>query len=330
MKGAIMFDNTHFPKAKKYWFMGKFYDWSIANIHCMSHAMHYGNSVFEGIRAYQTDKGAAVFRLNTHIDRFLHSASIMKMKVPYSREEIFSAIVEVIRENELDSAYIRPLLFYSYGNLGLVPKASPVELVIGAWEWGAYWGEKADTGVNVYILPWRRIHHSQIDMSAKLGGLYVQSTICGVLARDKGFDEGVFLNLEGNVAEGPGENIFIIQNGHVKTNDTSESVLHGITRTSILKIAKDLGMPTIVGPITKEEFFTADEAFFSGTAVEITPIIKITDGSVSGTEEKEYTVGVDKPGPITMELKKVFLETVQGNRPEYQDWLTYVNNGNQI
>ena len=151
-----------------------------------------------------------------------------------------------------------------------------------------------------------------------------------MLARDKGFDEGVFLNLEGNVAEGPGENIFIIQNGHVKTNDTSESVLHGITRTSILKIAKDLGMPTIVGPITKEEFFTADEAFFSGTAVEITPIIKITDGSVSGTEEKEYTVGVNKPGPLTMELKKVFLETVQGNRPEYQDWLTYVNNGNQI
>lgn len=322
-----MFDNTFFPKAKKFWYQGKFYDWSTANIHCMSHAMHYGNSVFEGIRAYDTDKGAAVFQLGAHIDRFLHSAAIMHMQVPYTRDEIFSTILEVIRENQLDSAYIRPLLFYSYGNLGLVPKASPVELVVAAWEWGAYLGEKADTGVNVYILPWKRIHHSQIDMSAKLGGIYVQSTICGVLAREKGYDEAVFLNLEGNVAEGPGENIFVVKDGLLKTNDTSESVLHGITRTSILEIAQDLGIPTEVGPITKEEFFTADESFFSGTAVEITPIIQIADGSNPdpGVEDKEYIVGTGKPGSMTVELKKIYFETVHGKRPEYQSWLTYVN-----
>ncbi|MBP1660274.1 MAG: branched-chain amino acid transaminase [Candidatus Aminicenantes bacterium] len=192
-----MFLNTHFPKARKYWYEGKFYDWSEGGFHPMMHALHYGTSVFEGIRAYSTPKGPSIFRLAEHNERFLISAAVAKMKCPYSKEQIAAAIQETVRENALDSCYIRPLLFYSYGNLGLVPKACPVELAVSAWEWGAYLGENAARGVNAYIVPWRRVHHTQFNMSAKLGGVYVQSTICGLEAREEGFDEAIFLNMEG-------------------------------------------------------------------------------------------------------------------------------------
>ena len=168
-----MFHNAPFPKAKKYWQMGELMDWQTLTVHPLSHALHYGTSVFEGIRAYPTANGPAVFRLPEHLDRFFHSASVLSMDVPYTQQEITDAIKLVIRENQLDSAYIRPLLYYSYGNLGLLPKVSPVELVIAAWEWGAYLGESGQQGVSVYILPNRRIHHSQFDMKAKLGGVYV-------------------------------------------------------------------------------------------------------------------------------------------------------------
>ncbi len=320
-----MFDNTHFPKAKKYWHMGKLYDWSQPNIHCMSHALHYGTSVFEGIRAYSTSKGSAVFRLPEHIDRFFHSASIIKMEVPYSKEEIISTIKLVMKENKLDSAYIRPNLIYSYGNLGLVPKVSPVELTIGAWEWGAYLGDKTEKGVNVCILPWKRVHRSQLAMTAKLGGVYVQSAICGMEARSQGFDEAIFLNIEGNVAEGPGENLFIIKDGILKTNDSTESVLEGITRASLLEIAKDFGIDSSICPITKEDFFQADEAFFSGTAVEVAPIVRVTDGSDPKATKKEYIIGSGKKGNITTQLTKAYKDTVSGKIKKYEKWLTYVN-----
>ena len=319
-----MFNNTHFPKAKKIWYMGKFYDWSSANIHSMTHALHYGTSVFEGIRAYSTTKGPAVFRLEEHVDRLFYSASVLRMKVPYSKQEIIDAIKQVMRENQLDCAYIRPLLFYSYGNLGLNPKACPVELVMAAWKLGAYLGEKSRQGVHVYILPWKRVHHSQYDMAAKLGGIYVQSTFCGLFAREKGCDEGVFLNLEGNVAEGPGENIIVIKDGVVKTNDKTESVLEGITRSSILKIAQDLGIQTEIGYITKEEFLGADEALFTGTAVEVVPITRITDGSVPGEEETHGIVGDGDVGPITKRLMLTYQKVVAGNQREYEGWLTYI------
>lgn len=320
-----MFENTHFPKAKKFWHSGKFYEWSEPNIHAMTHALHYGTSVFEGIRAYKTDQGPAVFRLPEHIDRLFLSASVQKMKVPYSKEEIIDVIKNVIKENQLEAAYIRPLLFYSYGNLGLVPRVCPVELNIAAWEWGAYLGEKADTGVHVYLLPQRRFHHSQLDMRAKLGGMYVQSAIAGMEARAHGYDEGVFLNLEGRVAEGPGENIFIVKNGVLKTNDNSESILEGITRSSLLEIASYLSFPTEIGPITKEEFFSADEAFFCGTAVEVTPIVKITDGSEPGNDLKEYTLGSGSPGEITIKMRQTYKEVVAGKIPKFLKWLTFVS-----
>jgi branched-chain amino acid aminotransferase len=319
-----MFENTHFPKATKYWYMGRFYDWPTPTTHPMSHALHYGTSVFEGIRAYPTDKGPAVFRLTEHIDRFMYSAGVARMKSPYTKEQIIEVVKLTMRENKMQSAYIRPLLFYSYGNLGLVPKFSPVELLVAVWEWGAYLGEKADKGVSVYIVPWRRIHHSQLDMKAKLGGLYILSTISGLMAREKECDEAVFLNLEGHVAEGPGENLFLVKNGVLKTNDRSESILEGITRTSLLEIARDLGIQTAVGPLTRQEFFEADEAFFSGTAVETTPIVQVTDGSDRDQEARTYTLGTGKIGPVTHQLTQAFQDAVRGKVARYEKWLTYV------
>jgi len=319
-----MFLNTNFPKAKKYWYQGKFYDWSEAGFHPMMHALHYGTSVFEGIRAYSTARGPAVFRLPEHNDRFLLSADVVKMKSPYTKDEITEFIKLTIRENALESCYVRPLLFYSYGNLGLVPKACPVELAISAWEWGAYLGENAARGVNAYIVPWRRVHHTQFNMSAKLGGVYVQSTICGLEAREQGFDEGIFLNMEGRVAEGPGQNIFIVKNGTLITNGRVESALEGITRTSLLEIARDLGFKTVIGPITKDDLFGADEAFYCGTAVEVIPIVTVTDGSDPAGPKVPQTIGTGKPGPIALRMIKAFNEAVTGRDPRYEKWLTYV------
>ena len=320
-----MFDNTHFPGAKKYWHQGKLYEWSHPNVHSMSHVLHYGTSVFEGIRAYSTENGPAVFRLPKHTERFIHSAKTLSMDVPFSKEEIIDAVKLVIKENKLDSAYIRPLLYYAYGNLGLVPKFSPVELVIAAWEWGAYLGAKTETGAHVLIVSWKRVHRSQLEMTAKLGGVYVQSAICGMEARSLGFDEAVFLNLEGNIAEGPGENIFIVKDGTLITNDKTESILEGITRESLLEIAQDLKIQTRIGVITKEDLFQADEAFFSGTAVEIAPIVSVTDGSNPQGEKKEYVIGDGKVGELTLRMVKTYKDVVCGKLKEYEKWLTYVN-----
>lgn len=317
-----MFNNANFPKARKYWYMGKFIDWTEGGFHPMMHALHYGTSVFEGIRAYLTARGPAVFRLPEHIDRFMHSASAVKMTPPYSRDETIEIVRSVVCENELECCYIRPILFYSYGNLGLVPKASPVELVVGAWEWGAYLGEKAGKGVSVYLIPWRRIHRSQFDMKAKLGGAYVQSTICGLEARAQGCDEAVFLNLEGRIAEGPGENIFIVKDGTVVTNDGSESILEGITRTSLLEIARALGYPVEVRPIERRELESADEAFFSGTAVEVTPVVHVVDGADGEAARREFRIGAGVPGPVTLALRQAFYDVVRGKDPRFERWLT--------
>jgi len=320
-----MFSTTHFPKALEYWHEGKLCDWSDAHVHPMAHALHYGSSVFEGIRAYSTARGPAIFRLNEHVDRLLYSASVARMPVPYSNEKIIDIIKLVLRENKLESAYIRPLLFFSYGNLGLVPKYCPVELIVGTWEWGAYLGEKAANGVSVFIVPWRRVHFSQLDMRAKLGGFYIQSTIVGLEARGHGCDEAVFLNIEGRVAEGPGENIFIFKDDILKTNDVSESILEGITRTSLLEVARGLGLKTQVGPIEKKEFLTAEEAFFSGTAVELAPITHITDGSNPAVQPTKYIIGSATPGPVTTRLRNTYLDLVRGKIKAYEKWLTFIN-----
>jgi branched-chain amino acid aminotransferase len=319
-----MFLNTNFPKAKKYWYEGKFYDWSAGGFHPMMHALHYGSSVFEGIRAYGTAKGAAIFRLPEHNDRFLLSAGVAKMKCSYTKEQITEFIKQTVRENGLDSCYIRPLLFYSYGNLGLVPKACPVELAISAWEWGAYLGENADRGVRAYIVPWRRVHHTQFNMAAKLGGVYVQSMIAGLEAREHGHDEAIFLNMEGRIAEGPGQNVFIVKKGALITNGRLESALEGITRTSLLEIGQDLGYETVVRPITKQDLFGADEAFYCGTAVEVIPIVSVTDGSDQTSPDTPHAIGSGKPGPVALRMIEAFRKAVSGRDPRYEKWLTYV------
>lgn len=320
-----MFSVANFPKAKKFWYQGRFYDWDQALFHTTTHAFHYGTCVFEGIRAYPTDKGTAVFRLKEHVDRLFFSADVIRMKPPYTKEEVTQAIKDTVRENDLDSCYIRPLVFYSYGNLGLIPKSCPVELTITAWEWAAYLGESAAKGAHCYIVPWRRVHHTQFQNGAKLGGLYIQSTICGLEAREHGANEAVFLNMEGRVSEGPGENIFIVKNNVVKTNSGQESILEGITRSSLIQLSKDLGYKVEVGPIAKEELLNADEAFFCGTAVEITPIARITDGSVKGKAGEPVTLGSGEPGKVTMALATAYRETCAGKNPKHLDWLAYVN-----
>ncbi len=321
-----MFDTKFFPGAKKFWHMGKIYNWDTANIHSMSHALHYGSSVFEGIRAYDTPKGPAVFRLPEHVDRFFHSASVVNMVSPYSKAEIIDAIRLVMRENRLRAAYIRPNFFYSYGNLGLVPKASPVELTIGCWGWGAYLGDEGlERGVHALLLPWPRLHVSQLDLTAKIGGNYVQSTIAGTYARKQGFDEGIFMNLEQRIAEGPGENIILVKGDTLTTNDKNESILEGITRTSILELGAGHGFEVEVRPIELEDFLNADEAFFTGTAAEVTPICRVTDGrkkDIPKDQWKTYAIGEGKPGPATRKIAQLYAEVVRGKLPEYEKWLT--------
>lgn len=323
-----MFDTKYFSGAKKFWYNGKLYNWDSVNIHVMSHALHYGSSVFEGIRAYETDRGPAIFRLQDHIERFFLSASTLNMKIPYRQDEIIEAIKLVMKENKLRAAYIRPNLFFGYGNLGLIPKVCPVELVIGCWSWGAYLGDESlETGVRALLLNRRRIHPSQMDMRAKIGGMYAQSNIAGSYARSLGFEEAIFLNLEGRIAEGPGENILVVKKKKVKTNNETESILPGLTRTTVLELAKDLGYQTEIGPITIEELLNADEVFFTGTAAEVTPVCHITDGSIKDrppAEWKAYSIGSGKPGPVTRQLSRKYAEVVRGKEPVYEKWLTFV------
>ncbi len=323
-----MFDTKFFPGAKKFWHMGTMYDWDTANIHVMSHALHYGSSVFEGIRAYDTEAGPAVFRLKDHIDRFFISAMVLNMKAPYTKGEIIDSIKLVMKENRLRAAYIRPNLFFGYGNLGLVPKASPVELTVGCWAWGAYLGEESqEKGVRTLIVTSKRIHPTQIDMRAKIGGMYAQSNIAGSYARSLGYDEAIFLNLEGRVAEGPGENIIAVKNNKLKTNDETESVLPGITSRTIMELARDLGYDVTIGPVTLDEFLNADELFFTGTAAEVTPICCVTDGrdqNKNPSQWKEYKMGNGRPGKITRQLSAKYSDVVRGKDPQYNQWLSYV------
>ncbi len=319
-----MYDTKLFPGAKTFWYQGQWYDWQQATVHVMSHALHYGSSIFEGIRAYDTEKGPAIFRLDKHMKRFEHSAEVLGMELPYSYDELFEVCKEVMKKNALRSAYIRPMAFFSYGNLGLIPTASKPEVLIGAWNWGAYLGEDTiQNGAHVLILPWPRIHISQLDLTAKIGGVYVQSQIGGRYARNKGFTEGLFLNMEGRIAEGPGENILYIKGDMLKTNNRYESILEGITRTTILEIAPDLGLKVEIGPIEKEELLSADEVFFTGTAAEVTPITRITDGS-DPDHEKEYVIGNGKPGEKTVQLAKLYGDIVRGKVEKYEHFLTYV------
>ncbi len=305
-----------YPENGKVWLDGKLIDWKDATIHLASHVVHYGTGVFEGIRAYETIDGPQVFRLPEHIRRFRLSAHAYQMELPYTEEEIAEACLETIRANDFKACYIRPIAFRGYGPLGVHPGKCPVHVAILTWEWGAYLGEEALTkGVRVTITGWRKFHHSMMPTTAKACGQYLNSVLGVQEAREKGYTEAIFLDAHGNVSEGSGENIFVVNGEHIMTNGSESSILLGITRDSVIQIARDLGYTVETRLLARGDLYAADEVFFTGTAAEITPIREI-DGRI---------IGKGEAGPVTKRLQEVFFDVVKGKRPEYRHWLTPVN-----
>ena len=296
---------------KKIWLDGKFVDWQEAKIHILTHTLHYGGGVFEGIRAYLTEKGTAVFRLSQHIKRLFYSAFALEIKIPFSEEELKKAILETLKINELKEGYIRPIVFLGYGKMGLNPTGSPVQVDIAVWPWDAYLGEKET--VKVKISKYIRIHPLSTIADAKICGNYVNSILASLEVKNSGFDEALFLDFEGNVAEGPGENIFMVKNKKLFTPPLG-TILPGITRDSVIKIAKDLGLLVKEKKISPQEIKEADEVFFTGTAVEICPISQIDD----------TLINQGRIGKITKMIKEVYQKAVRGKIPKYSKWLTFV------
>ncbi|MEM3382897.1 MAG: branched-chain amino acid transaminase [Nitrososphaerales archaeon] len=297
------------------WMNGKFVNWDEAKVHILTHGLHYGTGVFEGIRCYETKNGPAVFRLKDHIKRLFDSAKVFMMEIPFSIKEIVEAVKETVRVNKLKECYIRPIAFYGYKEMGLNPLNNPVDVAIICYPWGTYLGEEGlKKGVRCKISSWRRIDSCMLPPLAKLTANYANSVLAKLEALKCGYDEAILLNLNGRVAEGPGENIFIVKDRKLITPPFCAGALPGITRDSIITIAKDRGVLTTEMEILREQLFLADEVFFTGTAAEITPIREI-DGRVIGNGSR---------GPITEMLQTEFFKTVRGENKEYLDWLDFV------
>ncbi len=297
------------------WFDGKMVPWREANVHVLTHTLHYGMGVFEGVRAYKTDQGAAIFRLQDHTDRLFDSAKIMRMDIPFSKVEVNQAQINSVKENNLDSAYIRPMCFYGSEGMGLRADNLKTHCTVAAWEWGSYLGEDNMTnGLRIKTSSFTR-HHVNISMcKAKANGHYINSMLALQEALTDGYDEAMLLDNEGYVAEGSGENIFIIKNDIIYTPDLT-SALNGITRNTVMALANDLGLEIVEKRITRDEVYIADEAFFSGTAAEVTPIREVDN----------RTIGEGGRGPITEKLQRLYFDVVYGREPRYAHWLTYVN-----
>ncbi len=296
------------------WYDGKLVPWRDATTHVLTHSLHYGLSVFEGVRAYRTDHGTAIFRLEDHTKRLFNSAHIYQMKIPFSREAISEAQIEVVRRNELESCYIRPLVFYGSEKMGVSPKGASVHVAIAAWAWGAYLGEEAlKQGIRVKISSYARQHVNVTMPRAKIASTYANSILANAEALDHGYDEAILLDTQGFVAEGSGENLFIVRDGVVYEPDIA-CALTGITRASIHQIAADLGLRVESRRLTRDDLYIADEAFFTGTAAEVTPIREI-DGRQIGAGER---------GPVTAQLQKAFFDAVSGKTPKYHHWLSKV------
>jgi len=299
----------------KIWMDGELVDWEDAQIHVLSHVIHYGSGVFEGVRCYDTVDGPAVFRHREHYERLADSAKTLDIGMEYTVDELIEATRDLIRENGLESCYIRPIVFYGYDELGLNPEGCPVQTAIAVWPWGAYLGEDAiKNGVDVAVSSWRKHHSSQIPTTAKITGAYVNSIMASLEAKSNGYTEAILLDKEGTVSEGPGENIFMVDDGTLYTTPIDSSILDGITRNSVIEIARDLGYDVVEKRISRSELYTADELFFTGTAAEVTPIKTVDD----------RTVRKDGRGPVTEEIQETFFEVTQGKRDEYADWLDYV------
>ncbi len=296
-------------KTKYIWLNGKFVKWQQAKIHVLSHALHYGSAVFEGIRLYNTIKGPAIFRLNEHIERLFNSAKVFSMRIPFSKKDIKNAIIKLVKINKINQGYIRPIVFYGYGKMGLNPEGAELNIAIAVWPWGKYLKEKVKVIVSDFI----RLHPQSVISTAKVSGYYVNSIFATMEAKKKKYDEAILLDFRGYVAEGPGENIFIVKKNTLYTPKPG-SILLGITRDSVIKIAKDLGIKTFEKDISVKELLNADEAFFTGTAAEITPIFKI--------DKKLINKG--KIGPITQKIKETFEKIVRAELKNYYKWLTFV------
>jgi branched-chain amino acid aminotransferase len=299
--------------SEQIWMDGEFVPWDDAKIHILTHTLHYGFGVFEGIRAYQTAQGPAVFRLTDHIERLFNSAKILMLDVPFTAEQIIDATKETVRVNKLDSCYIRPLVYLGYGEMGLNPLPCPVQVSIAVWPWGTYLGDDGvKRGVRMKISSWQRHDPNAIPPAAKATGMYINSSLAKVEALKAGYDEAILLSPQGNVSECTGENIFIVKHGKIITPPTSAGALEGITQDSVLTIARDLGYEVEVGNILRSDLYTAEEAFLSGTAAEVVPIRSVDDREIGD------------PGPITRKIQETFFATVKGEVDQYKDWVEHV------
>lgn len=300
-------------EVEKIWMDGELVDWAEARIHLLSHSLHYGSGVFEGIRAYETPRGAAIFRLGDHMRRLFRSAAIYRMPIPFSLEEMMEATRAVIRANGLKSCYIRPIAFRGYGEMGLHPMAAPVNVAIAVWPWGAYLGEEGiRNGVRAKISSFRRNESNSIPTAAKATGQYLNSILAKIEVTEAGYDEAILLNMLGHVADGAGENIFVVRNGYLYTPPTSSGALEGITRDSVMHIAEELEIPCREKDLVRTDLYTADEAFFTGTAAEVVPIREVDDRPLG------------EPGPVTQSIQEKFFRIVKGEDKAYEQWLDYV------
>jgi branched-chain amino acid aminotransferase len=296
------------------WFNGKLVDWRDANIHVLTHSLHYGMAVFEGVRAYKTDQGPAIFRLDEHTKRWFNSAKIFQMEMPYSKEELMQAQLEVVKANQLESCYLRPIAWIGSEKLGISPKGNKILVSIAAWQWGAYLGEDGlNKGIRVKTSSFSRHHVNVSLVRAKASGYYINSILANQEVTAHGYDEALLLDTDGYVSEGSGENVFIVRDGVIYTPDLA-SCLAGITRESIIKIAHDLGFEVREKRITRDEMYCSDEAFFTGTAAEVTPIRELDD----------RIIGNGGRGPVTEKIQNVFCDIVKGKNDKYRSWLTYV------
>jgi branched-chain amino acid aminotransferase len=298
---------------EKIWMDGELVDWADAKVHVLSHAVHYGSGVFEGIRCYETTLGPCVWHLEAHVKRLFRSAKVYHLDIPYSAEAISEAIRDTVRTNGLTACYIRPLVTRGYGEMGVNPLNAPINVVVAVWPWGAYLGEAAlEQGVRVKISSWKRNDQNSLPSSAKATGQYINGVLAKVEALKAGYDEAILLNQQGFITDGTGENVFITRNGVLITPPTSAGCLDGITRATVWRIANDLGYEVREENLVRTDLYNADEAFFTGTAAEVTPIREIDD----------RVVGEGMRGPITKEIQGVFFPATKGEIEKYADWLT--------
>ena len=307
-------------KVEKIWMNGKFVSWDDAKIHVLSHVIHYGSSFFEGIRCYKTKNGSAIFRLDEHVKRFIFSSKVFRADMHYTYDEICDAIFETIKVNDLEACYIRPIAYRAYDDLNVNPLNNPVELTIAAYEWGSYLGKGAvEGGIDVCVSSWRRSAPDTTPTMTKIGGAYMNSQLIKMEALVNGYSEGIALDVNGHVGEGSGENIFLVHDNIVYTPGVYNAVLSGITRKSVIQLAKDLGYEVIETSIMREMLYLADEVFFTGTAAEITPIRSID----------KLLVGKGTPGKVTKELQAAFFDIVKEGNDKH-GWLRYIDGDKKI